>query len=141
MKLDMNKLMTSGTGIFIMGVAWLLFWLGPAFFLFEKDPRWGHNFVIPVVFITVGLASHFRTIACGLVAVISAFVVTIPTLLALWSWETALILAVIFFGIEIFLYFVERKIGEVINPGPRLKVWLNIHLLNFSYIGLLHMSL
>ncbi|VVB50884.1 Uncharacterised protein [uncultured archaeon] len=141
MKIDLDKLMTSGTGIFIMGAAWLLFWLGPAFFLFVKDPRWGHNFVIPIVFMTVGLASHFRTIACGLVAVISAFVVTIPTLLALWSWETALILAVVFFGIEIFFYFFERKIGEVINPGPRLKVWLNIHLLNFSYIGLLHMSL
>ena len=70
MKLEMNKLMTSGTGIFIIGAAWLLFWIGPAFFLFEKDPRWGHNFVIPIVFITVGLASHIRTIACDLVAVI-----------------------------------------------------------------------
>ena len=141
MKLEMNKLMTSGTGIFIMGTAWFLFWLGPAFFLFEKDPRWGHNFVIPIVFMTVGLASHIRTTACDLIAVISAFVVTIPTLLALWSWETALILACIFFGIEIFLYLVERKAGEIINPGPRLKVWLKIHLLNFSYIGMLHMPL
>src|SRR5659263_153252 len=141
MKLEMNKLMTSGTGIFIMGIAWLLFWLGPAFFLFEKDPRWGHNFVIPIVFMTVGLASHIRTTAYDLMAVISAFVVTIPTLLALWSWETALILACIFFGLEIFLYLVERKAGEIINPGPGLKVWLKIHLLNFSYIGMLHMPL
>jgi len=141
MKLEMNKLMTSGTGIFIIGALWFIFWLGPAYFLFEKDPRWGHNFAIPIVFMTVGLASHFRTIACDLVAVICAFVVTIPTLLALWSWETALILASVFFGIEILLYLAERKVGEIIKPGPRLKVWLKIHLLNFSYIGLLHMPL
>lgn len=141
MKPDLNKLMTSGTGIFIIGAAWFLFWLGPAFFLFEKDPRWGHNFAIPIVFMTVGLASHLRTIPCDIVAVISAFVVTIPTLLVLWSWETALMLAGVFFGIEIFLYLVERKVGEIIKPGPRLKIWLKIHLLNFSYIGLLHMPL
>ncbi len=60
MKPDMDKLMTSGNGILILGVAWLLFWLGPAFFLFEKDPRWGHNFALPITFITAGLASHTR---------------------------------------------------------------------------------
>ena len=141
LELDMNKLMTSGTGIFMIGAAWLIFWLGPAFFLFEKDPRWGHNFAIPIVFMTVGLAYHFRTIACDTVAVFSVFIVTIPTLLALWSWETALILAILFFGVVILIYLVERKAGEIINPGPRLKIWLKIHLLNFSYIGLLHMPL
>ncbi|VVB87686.1 Uncharacterised protein [uncultured archaeon] len=141
MKPDLNKWMTAGTGIFIMGALWLLFWLGPAFFLFVKDPRWGHNFVIPIVFMTVGAAYHFKSIACDFVAVISAFVVTIPTLLALWSWETALMLAGLLFGIEIILYLVENKVGEIINPAPRLKAWLMIHLLNFSYIGLLHMPL
>lgn len=141
LKLDTNKLMTAGAGIFIIGALWLIFWIGPAFFLFKADPRWGHNFAIPIVFITVGLAYHFRTIACDLIAVITAFVVTIPTLLALWSWETATLLSIAFFGIVIFIYLIERKAGEIINPGPRLKVWLKIHLLNFSYIGLLHMSL
>jgi hypothetical protein len=141
MKPDLNKIMTVGTGIFLIGLMWFLFWVGPAFFLFEKDPRWGHNFAIPIVFMTVGCAYHFRSIACDLIAVISAFVVTIPTLLALWSWVTALALASLFFGTIIFLYLIERRFGEVINPGPRLKVWLKIHLLNFSYIGLLHMPL
>jgi hypothetical protein len=57
-KLDFNKVMTAGNGILIMGIAWLLFWLGPAFFLFREDPRWGHNFAIPITFITAGLASN-----------------------------------------------------------------------------------
>lgn len=141
MKLDKNKLMTAGTGFFMIGLLWLLFWIGPAFFLFKEDTRWGHNFAIPIVFMIVGSASHFRTIACDLTAVISAFAVTIPTLLALWSWEIATLLSIIFFGIILFLSLIERKVGEVINPGPRLKIWLKIHLLNFSYLGLLHMPL
>ena len=141
MKFELDKMMTAGTGIFIIGAAWLLFWLGPAFPLFEKDPRWGHNFVIPIVFMTIGLAHNFKTLACELIAVTAAFVITIPLLLALWSWETALIPAILFFGIVIILFLIERTMGEIVNPGPRLKAWLKIHLLNFSYIGLLHMPL
>lgn len=141
MKIEMNKMMNAGTGIFIMGVAWLIFWLGPAFFLFQTDFRWGHNFVIPIVFMMIGLAYYFRTIACDLVAVISAFVVTIPTLLALWSWKIGLIIAISFFCLLILFYVIERKIGEVLKPGPRLKTWLRIHLLNFCYIAVLHMPL
>ena len=141
MKIEINKMMNGGMGIFIMGVAWLIFWLGPAFFLFKADPRWGHNFVIPIVFIIVGLAYHLKSIACDLVAVIAAFVVTIPTLLALWSWETGLVIAIALFCILILLYLIEMKIGEILNPGPRLKAWLRIHLLNFCYIGVLHMPL
>jgi hypothetical protein len=29
LKIDLDKVMTSGNGIFIIGIAWLLFWLGP----------------------------------------------------------------------------------------------------------------
>jgi hypothetical protein len=141
LKFERDKMMTAGTGIFLLGVAWLLFWLGPAFPLFEKDPRWGHNFVMPMVFMTIGLAYNFKTLACELIAVTSAFLVTIPLFLALWSWRIALILAILFFGIIIILFLIERAMGEVLNPRPRLKAWLKIHLLNFSYIGMLHMPL
>ncbi len=141
MKFEKDKIMTAGTGIFIIGAAWLLFWLGPAFPLFENDSRWGHNFVIPIVFMTIGLAYNFKTLACESIAVTAAFVVTIPLLLALWSWKTAIIPAILFFGIIIILFLIERTMGEILNPGPRLKAWLKIHLLNFSYIGLLHMPL
>jgi len=140
-KLDMDKLMTTGNGILILGVAWLLFWLGPAFFLFEKDPRWGHNFAIPITFITVGLAAHTRIISCQLSAVIGAFFI-VPTLLAFWSWDIATVIAGAFLSIFLILYAFERgRETELINPNPRLKAWLKIHLLTFAYLGLAHMTL
>lgn len=141
MKLDMDKLMTAGNGILILGAAWLLFWLGPAFFLFKEDPRWGHNFAIPMTFITVGLASHTRILSCQLAAVMSAFFI-VPTLLAFWPWSIATLIAGAFLALFLLLYFFERrKKTGLIDPNPRLKAWLNIHLLTFAYLGLAHMTL
>lgn len=140
-KLDTEKLMTAGNGILILGVAWLLFWLGPAFFLFEKDPRWGHNFALPITFITVGLATRTRIISCQLSAVISAFFI-VPTLLAFWSWDIATMIASVFLVIFLILYAIEKgRETELIDPNPRLKAWLKIHLLTFAYLGLAHMTL
>ncbi len=51
MKLDMDKLMIAGNGILILGAAWLLFWLGPAFFLFKEDPKVGNFQVAKAGFI------------------------------------------------------------------------------------------
>ncbi len=141
MKLDKEKLMTGGNGILILGIAWLLFWLGPAFFLFKEDPRWGHNFAIPITFITVGLAVNIRIISCQLTAVISAFLI-VPTLLAFWPWNIATIIAAAFMGVFLILYFIERgREKALIDPNPRLKAWLKIHLLTFAYLGLAHMTL
>ncbi len=141
MKPDIDKLMTAGNGILILGAAWFLFWLGPAFFLFEKDPRWGHNFALPITFITVGLAANIRIISCQLSAVISAFMV-VPTLLAFWPWNIATIIAATFMGVFLILYFIERvREKELIDPNPRFKAWLKIHLLTFAYLGLAHMTL
>jgi hypothetical protein len=40
------------------------------------------------------------------------------------------------------LYIVERsRKVELVNPRPRLKAWLQIHFLNFAYIGIIHMPL
>jgi len=133
--------MTAGNGILIMGIAWLLFWLGPAFFLFREDPRWGHNFAIPITFITAGLASNTRIISCQLVAVTSAFFI-VPTLLSFWSWAIATMISGGLLGIFLILYFIEtRREKELIVPNTRLRTWLKIHLLTFAYIGLAHMSL
>lgn len=140
-KLEMEKLMTAGNGILILGLAWLLFWLGPAFFLFKEDPRWGHNFALPITFIMVGLAAHTRIISCQLSAVIGAFFI-VPTLLAFWPWDIATIIAGVFLSIFLILYAIEKgRETELINTNPRLKAWLKIHLLTFAYIGLAHMTL
>lgn len=141
LKIDFDKVMTASNGILIMGIAWLLFWLGPAFFLFREDPRWGHNFAIPITFITTGLASNTRIISCQLIAVTSAFFI-VPTLLAYWSWAVATMISGGLLGIFLILYFIEtRRENELIVPNTRLRTWLKIHLLTFAYIGLAHMSL
>lgn len=140
-KLDTDKVMTSSNGILILGIAWLIFWIGPAFFLFREDPRWGHNFALPIIFVTVGSAFYFGKISCQLVAVISAFLI-VPTLLAFWSWSVATGIAIILLCIMIILYLVEKGRGsELVHPNPRLNAWLKIHLMTFAYIGLAHMSL
>jgi len=140
-KSDVDRVMTAGNGILILGIAWLVFWLGPAFFLFQEDSRWGHNFAIPLTFITVGLASNIRIISCQLIAVISAFLL-VPTLLAFWSWAVATVISGVLLGIFLILYFIEnRREIELVVPNPRLKTWLKIHLLTFAYLGLAHMPL
>jgi hypothetical protein len=141
LKFDVDKVMTAGNGFLIMGIAWLLFWLGPAFFLFKEDPRWGHNFAIPITFMTVGLASNTRIISCQLVAVASAFLI-VPTLLAFWSWAVATMISGGLLGIFLILYSIEkRRETELIVPNTRLRTWLKIHLLTFAYLGVAHMSL
>lgn len=141
MNIDFNKMMTSGNGILILGIAWFLFWLGPAYFLFIEDSRWGHNFALPIAFITVGLAAHTRWISCQLAAVIGAFFI-IPTLLAFWPWDIGTIVQGVFLGIFLIMYTMEKgREIELINPNPRLKAWLKIHLLTFAYLGLAHTAL
>lgn len=134
-----EKFMTAGSGILMQGVFWLVFWLGPAFRLFEADPRWSHNFAMSIIFITIGLAYHFRKISCQVLAVFASFL-TIPTFLAFWPGVEATFAASIMLGITILLFLIDSQRGvELVNPNPRLKAWLKIHLLNFAYLGLAHM--
>lgn len=139
-KPKIDKWLTSGTGIFILGILWLLFWIGPAFFLFEEDSRWGHNYAIPILFIIVGLAYNINKISCQLIAVFASYL-TIPILLGFWQWDFGTIVAIVFLFIFLILLFAERfSKSELINPNRRLKAWLKIHAMTFAYIGLVHMS-
>jgi len=47
-------------------------------------------------------------------------------------------IASVFLFIFLILYAIET---ELINPNPRFKAWLKIHLLTFAYLGLAHMTL
>jgi len=133
--------MSVGFGILLQGVLWLIFWLGPAFPFFRSDPRWGHNFVLPIIFINVGLASYSRSISCQLVAVLASFL-TVSIELAFMPWFTAATVAIVLLVITVTLHWMERaRQTELISPRPRLKAWLKIHLLSFAYIGLAHMPL
>jgi cyanate permease len=141
MKLNIDKIMTSGSGFFILGVLWLITWLGPAFLLFEEDPRWGHNFALPILFIIVGLAFYTNKNSTQLTASFASYL-TIPISLAFISWDLATIIATLFLIVFLIFYFVEKnREKELIKPNPRLNFWIKRHMMTFAYIGLVHMSL
>jgi hypothetical protein len=134
-------MMSVGFGILLQGILWLIFWLGPAFPLFRSDPRWGHNFALPILFINVGVASYSRSISCQLVAVFATFL-TVPIELAFLPWSIATLSAIVLLITTVALHLIEKtRETELLSPRPRLKAWLKIHLLSFAYIGLAHMSL
>lgn len=136
-----EKYLNGGNGYLIIGIIWLIFWLGPAFDLFVENRRWGHNFALPIMFITVGMAYNTKTISCNFIAVIASFL-TVPTLLGFWSWSTATKVSIFFLVLFILFFFAERASeNELINPNPRFKAWLKRHLLTFAYLGLAHMTL
>ena len=141
MKLDIKKYMSSGNGILLLGILWLIFWLGPALFLFEDDPRWGHNFAIPILFIIVGLAYNINKNSCQITAAIASYI-TIPAFLGFWDWYTATLVAIVFLVLICLLYLAERNRDiEIINLNQRLNFWIKTHAMTFAYIGLVHMSL
>ncbi len=136
-----NRFLTTRAGILIQGVLWLIFWIAPAFHLFEGDSRWAHNFALPLVFITVGSASNFKKISCELTAIIASFL-TIPVFLGYISGISSTYIATILLILNLLLYLVERgRKVELLVPAPRLRAWLKIHLLTFAYLGLAHMPL
>ena len=136
-----NVVMTCGFGILLLGVLWIIFWLGPAIPLFQEDPRWGHNFALPIIFMTVGLAYYFKKILCQFIAVFSSFL-TVPIFLAIVSWSEGTLIAALLLIFMFIIYSIERgRERELVNPGPRLKSWLKIHFLNVAYLGLAHMPL
>ena len=136
-----SQYMNMGTGLLILGMLWILFWLGPAMPLYESDVRWGHNFVMPIIFITIGIAYYSKCLVCQFFAVISSFL-TVPLFLAMWWYADVLYISVTLLAILIILYLLERS-GKfkILQPNPRLKAWEKIHFLNFAYVGLAHMPL
>ena len=141
MKINLDKFMTSGSGFLLLGVLWLITWLGPALYLFQEDPRWGHNFAIPILFIIVGLAYNINKNSCQITAAFASYI-TIPTFLAFWSGDTATIVVILFLLIFVVFYFIEKnRKTELIHPNQRLNFWLKKHAITFAYIGLVHMSL
>ena len=141
MNLKKDKIMNIGFAFLLHGILWLVVWIGYFYPSFVADPRWGHNFALPLIFISIGLANYMRKISVELVVVISSFL-TIPTLMAFWPWNVATLVAGALLVIIVILYAIERgRTIEILNPGPRLKAWLKIHLLNFAYLGVVHMSL
>ena len=138
MTFEFRRWMTTGTGIFLLGLAWLGFWLGPALPLYQADPRWAHNFAFALIFLTVGIAYLRPSVLTGIGAVIASFI-TIPTELAFWSGMTATAIEGVLLVLVAVVAAVEWwKKGPLITPGPRAGFWLKTHLPLLSALGLAH---
>jgi hypothetical protein len=139
MKFEPGPWMTTGTGIFLLGVAWLLFWLGPAFHLYEADPRWAHNFAFALIFIIVGIAYFRPSLSTGMISLVASFI-TIPTELAYWSGMVATLMETVLLAAIIVVVAAEWQLKRpLLAAGPKAGFWLKIHLPVLSYIGIAHM--
>ncbi|WP_440949795.1 hypothetical protein [Methanosphaerula subterraneus] len=139
MTFEFRRWMITGTGILLLGAAWLGFWLGPALPLYLAEPRWAHNFAFALIFITVGIASLRPSVLTGTGAVIASFI-TIPTELAFWSGMTATAIEGVLLVLVVGAATIEWwKKGPLIVPGPRAGFWLKTHLPLLSALGIAHM--
>jgi hypothetical protein len=139
MKFEPGPWMTTGTGIFLLGVAWLLFWLGPAFPLYEKDPRWAHNFAFALILIMVGIAYYRPSVSTWIISMIASFI-TIPTELAYWSGMTATIIELALLALLLIVVAAEWQLKRpLLTPDAKSGFWLKIHLPVLTYLGIAHM--
>ena len=77
-----EKLLNGGTPLLLMGTQWLYLWLFIWYKTYLEDPRWGHNYVMSLAFLAVGLAYFNRRLLSDILSVIAAALV-IPASLAL----------------------------------------------------------
>ena len=141
MKFEPGPWMTTGTGIFLLGVAWLIFWLGPAFNLYQADPRWAHNFAFALNFIIVGIAFYRPSVSSGIISVIASFI-TIPTELAYWSGITATLMEGALLVAILIVVVAEWQLKRpLLTTSPQTGFWLKIHLPVLSYVGIAHVPL
>ena len=139
MKFEPGPWMTTGTGIFLLGVAWLLFWLGPAFPLYEADSRWAHNFGFALIFIIVGIAYFRPSTAAWIISLIASFI-TIPAELAYWSGITTTLAELVLLAAILIVVVAEWQLKRpLLTTDPKAAFWLRIHLPVLSYIGIAHM--
>ena len=141
MKFEPGPWMT--TGPVFSSWAWRgsLFWLGPAFNLYEADARWAHNFAFAIILITVGIAYYRPSVSSWIISMIASFI-TIPTELAYWSGMTATLIELALLGLLLIVVAVEWRLKRpLITPGPKSGFWLKIHLPVLTYLGIVHMPL
>jgi hypothetical protein len=104
-----------GSAMVLMGLQWLYLWLFPWYGMIAANPQWGHNLVMSMAFIAVGLAYYHRRLASDILAVLSA-VLTLPASIDSLPADWSPILAAILL-LAIFL--------DILTEGKKPYAWFS----------------
>lgn len=141
MKFEPCPWMTTGAGIFPLGLAWLLFWLGPAFHLHDPEPGWTRKFAFALIFIIAGIASFRPSVSTGVISLFASFI-TIPAELAYGSGAVATLMEGVLLGAIIMVVAAEWKVQRPLSvAGPKTGFGSGFHLRVLSCIGIARMPL
>jgi hypothetical protein len=140
-----NKyLVGPGLGLVIMGVSYILWWIGPwAWEAYANDPRWAHNWAYAIILLTVGLAWYHKSAISRAIAVIQAFMLPVTasgSFNALVMTYVTTIIAIIWVVVVI----VEKAKGKLLFEDKMKKrswIWINMHSMVVAWILIAHMSL
>jgi hypothetical protein len=134
-----------GTGLIIMGFAYILWWFaGPwAWESIALDPRWIHNWAFALIIFNVGLAWYHKSPISRFLAMIQAMMLPVT---ASGSFNTAictLIVAMIFIGWVSIVIIEKMKKISLLNAklSERGKLWFDMHTMIIAWILIAHMGL
>ena len=129
-----KKFVNGGTPLLLMGAQWLYLWLFLWYQTYLEDPRWGHNYVMSLAFLAVGLAYFSRRLVSDFLSLIAAALV-IPASLALLPHNvTSIISATLVLLIVVDIIIEKRKPLFIQRAVSSIAVWLKKYLLCFSYV-------
>ena len=129
-----EKYLNGGTPLLLMGAQWLYLWLFLWYKTYLEDPRWGHNYVMSLGFLAVGLAYFNRRLLTDILSLFAAALV-IPASLALFPHGiTSLINATLVLLIVVDIIIERRNPLFVQMATSSIAVWLKKYLSCFSYV-------
>ncbi len=118
----------------LMGTQWLYLWLFIWYKTYLEDSRWGHNFVMSLAFLAVGLAYFNRRLLSDIFALIAACLV-IPASLALAPHSITSVVSATLVLLIVVDIIIERRRPLFVQKVTSSSInWLNKYLLCFSYV-------
>lgn len=129
-----EKFINGGTPLLLMGAQWLYLWLFLWYKTYLEDPRWGHNYVMSLAFLAVGLAYFNRRLLSDILSLIAAALV-IPASLALLPHSITSVISATLVMLIIVDIIIERRNPLFIQMTTSSVVaWLKKYLLCFSFV-------
>lgn len=139
-KFIVDRVLNGGGALVFMGVQWLYLWTFPWFADYEADPRWGHNYVLSMAFLTVGLAYFNRRLLSSGFAFLAALLV-IPTSLEIMPMSLEISMPMAFLVLVVLDILLEwNRTRELVLSEGAIS-WLDRNLLPLSYVMLAGISI